>query len=61
MLKFCIQYLVAAHYGINLIYATGEDNKFQKRFINAFLNKRYTVSGLYDYIIKHATQLQKYA
>ena len=52
MLKFCIQYLVAAHYGINLIYATREDDKFKKRFINAFLNKRYTVSGLYDYIKK---------
>ena len=57
MLKLFIQYLVAAHNGIDLMYATKEDTKFQKKYIGEFLNKSHTIKELYDYILLHATEL----
>ena len=61
MLKFCMQYLVAAHYGFDLLYATNEDNKFKNRYIMNFLKSRHTISTLHDYIINNVSQLQRYS
>ena len=63
MVKFFIQYLVAAHYGIDLIYCTSEDNKFNKQIIQDFINKSRsnTISEFYNYFLVNAIDLQKYS